>query len=122
MSVLIKPDTITVLVPSRDLDEHGWAMNPVLTESGSVTGTVQETKPTADATAEGAGAGPADPQHKRVGTAYLDDPVEPGDVLRTRDTDWRVLTCRFVEDPTGTGRLDSWLASLTELTYGDDDG
>ncbi len=122
MSVLIKPDTITVLVPSRDLDDHGWAQNPVLTEAGTVTGTVQEVKPNADATAQGAGAGPADPQHKREGSAYLDDAVVPGDVLRLRDTDWRVRTVRFVEDPTGTGLLNAWVASLEEITYGDDDG
>ena len=122
MSVLIKPDTITVLVPSRDIDEHGWAEDVTLTIAGSVTGTIQEVKPNAEQTATGSGNGPAAPSHKREGSAYLDNPVVPGDVLRVRDTDWRVMTVRFIEDPTGTGRLNAHVASLTEITYGDDNG
>ena len=120
MSVLIKPDTITVLVPSRDLDEHGWAQDPVLTETGTVTGTVQETPPDANAEASGSGAGPADPRHVRLGVAYLDDPVQPGEILRVRDCDWRAESVRFVEDPTGNGLLDCWVVQVSEVTYGEE--
>ena len=120
MSVLIKPDTITVLIPSRDLDDHGWAQDPVMTDGSTVTGTIQEVKPNAEQEAQGAGHGPVDPSHKREGTAYLDNPVQPGDVLRSRNVDWRVMTCRFIEDPTGTGRLDVWLCSLLEVLYLED--
>lgn len=122
MSVLLKPDTITVLTPSRTLDEHGWAQDPVLLEMGTVQGTIQEVLPNAKQEMDGdSGHGPAAPEHKRDGTAYLDDEVVPGDVLRARGRDWRVLTVRFVEDPTGTGALDSWLVSLLEIVYAEDD-
>lgn len=117
MSVLIKPDTITVLVPSRDLDEHGWAQDPVLTETGTVKGTIQEAPPTSDPTASGSGAGPAEPMHVRLGTAYLDDPVQPGEVLRSRDCDWRAERVRFVEDPTGGSVLNCWVVDVSEVTY-----
>ena len=119
MSVLIKPDTITVLVPSRDLDEHGWAQDPELVESGTVTGTIQEAPPTSDPTASGSGSGPAEPLHYRVGVAYLDGPVQPGEVLRSRDCDWRAERVRFVEDPTGSGTLDCWVVDVSEVTYGE---
>lgn len=117
MTVLIKPDTITVLVPSRDLDEHGWAQDPELTETGTVKGTVQESLPDANPEASGSGQGPAQPRHVRQGTAYLEDPVQPGDILRTRDTDWRADSVRFTEDPTGSGVLDCWVVIVSEVTY-----
>lgn len=118
MSVLIKPDTITVLVPSRDLDEHGWAQDPELVESGTVTGTIQERVASSDPEASGSGAGPADPRHVRLGTAFLNDPVQPGEVLRSRGTDWRAEAVRFTEDPTGSGALDCWVVEVSEITYG----
>ena len=119
MSVLIKPDTITVLIPSRDLDEHGWAQTPVLNEVGTVTGTIQEATPSADPTASGNGEGPASPSHVRTGTAYLDTPVEPGEILRSRGGDWRAERVSFSEDPTGSGNLDCWVVVVSEVTYGD---
>ena len=61
MTVLLKPDLIKVMVPSRTLDEHGWAETEALTEAGEVKGTIQELSPVFDATATGSGAGPASP-------------------------------------------------------------
>jgi hypothetical protein len=118
MSVLIKPDTIKVLVPSRDLDEHGWAETEALTDAGDVKGTIQEGSPAFDATATGSGAGPAKPYEVRKGTGYLDGPTEPGDVLQSRSVAWRVESVAFIEDPTGSGSLDCWKVQLSEITYG----
>jgi hypothetical protein len=118
MSVLLRPDTIEVLSPSRELDDHGWAMDPELTSTGTVQGTIQEKRPRDNFQAQGSGQGPAEPNHQRTAKAFLDDPVQPGDVLRVRDTDWRAQTVRFVEDPTGSGMLDCWTVDLQELRHG----
>ena len=118
MSVLIKPDTISVLVPSRELDEHGWAQDPILSQSGTVTGTIQETTPQGDPRASGSGSGPSEPYNRRVGTAYLNDPVAPGEILESRSVRWRAETVMFSEDPTGSGGLDCWIVAVSEVDYG----
>jgi hypothetical protein len=120
MGVLLKPDTFTVLTASRILDEHGWAETPILTEIGTQQGTLQEDTPANDPQALGSGAGPAAPDHRRLGTAFLEEEVLPGDILRVRGVDWRVQACRFTEDPTGSGLLNCWVAPVSEVTYGDE--
>ena len=118
MTVLLKPDLIKVMVPSRTLDEHGWAETEALTDAGEVKGTIQELSPVFDATATGSGAGPASPYDVRKATGYLDGPTAPGDVLEARSVAWRVESVSFTEDPTGTGALDCWKVQLSEITYG----
>lgn len=118
MTVLLKPDLIRVMVPSRTLDDHGWAETEALTEAGEVRGTIQELSPVFDATATGSGAGPASPYDVRKATGYLDGPTAPGDVLEARSVAWRVESVSFTEDPTGTGALDCWKVQLSEIIYG----
>ena len=121
MTVLIRPDTITVERPTRTVDEHGWAEDGVLTPVGTLKGTVQQTAPEADARAsEGGGEGPAAPSHGLRGDAYLSDAAEPGDVLTVTDSaggsvSWRVASIRLVEDPRGGGHLNCWHAEVTQL-------
>ena len=116
MSVLLRPDTIEVL-SRRGTGRSRQAMDPELTSTGTVQGTIQEKRPRDNFMAQGSGQGPAEPNHQRTAKAFLDDPVQPGDVLRVRDTDWRAQTVRFVETPRAAAR---WIAgqSSWELRHG----
>ncbi len=116
MSVLIQPDTFQVLRPSRTLDDHGWAEDPAFTELGEIKGTLQEGTP-ADSPrqSEEGGYGQADPMHRRLGTAYLTSEVQPGDILVTRGRSWRAQAVHFTEDPRGTGELDCWVVTASEV-------
>jgi hypothetical protein len=117
MTVLIQRDSFQVIRPSRTLDDHGWAEDQATTVVGTVAGTLQEVAPADDPRAtEGGGYGPADPAHRRLGTAYLTAEVFPGDLLETRGRTWRVQSARLVEDPRPSGDLDCWVCELSEVS------
>ena len=121
MTVLIQPDLITVERPTATVDEHGWAEDGSLVTVGAMKGTIQQGVPDDDPRAsEGGGEGPTAPSHRQVGIAYLTAQVQPGDVLTVTDTEgealsWRVQNCRLVEDPTGGGYLNCWVADVSQM-------
>ena len=126
MTVLIQPDTITVLQPVERLDSHGWAEVGGETRSGQILGTVQERAPQFDPTeTEAGGFGQNHPFHLRYATAYLSEQVRPGDIMEVTNgvgvvMRWRVQSARFVEDPRrGNPYLNVWVAECVEaVTYG----
>lgn len=120
MTVLIQPDTITVERPTRTVDEHGWAEDGVVTVVDTIKGTIQLTTPIDDPTASGTGSGPSQPYHRRIGEAFLSVRVTPGDLLSVTNSEnetfqWRVQTCRLVEDPRSGGHLNCWVANISEV-------
>ena len=120
MTVLVQPDTIRVMQPTRTPDEHGWVEEDGLTQISEIKGTVQQAPPIDDPRAsENGGFGPTAPYHLQKGTAYLSHKVEPGDVLlvlgNTGTTEmWRVQNVRLVEDPRSGGHLNCWVAEVSQ--------
>jgi hypothetical protein len=112
MSVQVGAKSIPRMIPARPLDEHGWADKNPLKPAGDVRGVVQERIPGPQ---PGGDYGAWEPGQARIGIAYLDDQVEPGDVLFWDDVVWRVLDTRKITDPIN-GKLDSWVCQVEQVT------
>ena len=88
--------------PSRDPDEHGWALDDVVIDGQVETGNIQEDhSPQTEYQAQGRDKGPAQPHPFRSAAGYLDPDTTAvaGDLLITATTNWRVLSTVLVNDP-----------------------
>ena len=112
MSVLLGREAIPRMVPARPLDEHGWADKNPLTPALDVHGVIQEMLPGPQPDGD---FGAWEPGQARKGVAYLEEQVNPGDVLYFNDVVWRVLDARKVKDPTGSGHLTTWVFQVEEV-------
>lgn len=111
MSVLLGATSIPRMKPARPLDEHGWADGNPLKPALDVRGVIQELIPGPQPDGS---YGAWEPGQSRRGTAYLDETVEPGDVLSYNDIVWRVLDVRRINDPTGDN-LTVWVAQVEQV-------
>jgi hypothetical protein len=112
VSVVLGAVLIPRMVPSRPLDEHGWADANPLEPAPDVTGVIQEQLPGPQPDGD---FGAWEPGQVRKGVAYLEDKVNPGDVLSYNDVIWRVLDARKVNDPTGD-HLTTWVCQVEEVS------
>lgn len=110
MSVLLRPDPLTVVDTRGAPDSHGWvaeAAAPVLVWEG--WGNLQEVRPESDPTATTFdGDGPLAPTHRRKAVAFVPPEVgaEAGMLLTGRGLVWWVQRVSEVRDPRNPGALD----------------
>ena len=114
MPVLLSDDVFQRYVPDRGDDGHGWATEGEPTLAGTVTGCLQIGNPHVDNQFMGEGFGQNEPHFLSRGVAYLNESVDPGDRLLDDVGDmWLVDDVRIMQDHTGSGLLDCWVAHLT---------
>lgn len=112
MSVLVGAVEMPHLVPTRPLDDHGWAEGNTFTPVDPVRGTIQERIPGANPSGD---FGMWEPGQNRMGVAYIDTKVDPGDVLVCEGITWRVRDIRFVKDPRNMVDAACWVCQVEQV-------
>jgi hypothetical protein len=111
MSVLLGAVLIPRMIPTRPLDDHGWADKNPLKPAPDVTGVIQERLPGPQPDGD---FGAWEPGQSRKGVAFTEEQINPGDVLSYDDVIWRVLDTRRVNDPTGDN-LTTWVSQVEQV-------